>query len=181
MEDMRVLMPAEPTTEPTTEPTQGHLTRWVHVGLGLVVALTATVLLAISLTGLDFLGENDEPGPGFFPALVSGILVVLGTALAVVWLLSSRARRGEMTELSLERAHLIRAMTVWVLLAGFAAVIEPLGFLVAGELFVLVLLLFVDRIRTPGLAVTLLLLPPATYFLFATLLEVQLPTGELWS
>ena len=49
------------------------------------------------------------------------------------------------------------------------------------EAFILVLILFVDRIRTIGLIVTLVLMPPATYFLFAILLEVDLPLGTLWA
>ncbi len=157
-----------------------RLTRRVHVVLGMVVAAVGTALLVLTLTGLDFLGPNDEPGPGFFPGVVLGILGALGLALALVWLLGAKARRGELVRLSLERAELIRAGVVWLALAGFTAVIEPLGFLLAGELFVLVLLLFIERIRTWGLATALLLLPPAIYFLFATLLEVQLPGGSLW-
>lgn len=157
------------------------MTRWVHVALGVVVAAAGAVLLYLSLTGLDFLGPNGEPGAGFFPAAVSGILVALGLALALAWLVGPKIRNNDVTELSLEPADLGRAAVVWATLAGFTAVIEPLGFLLAGELFVLVLVTFVERIRSWGLVLTLVLLPPATYFLFATLLEVQLPEGTLWS
>ncbi len=60
-----------------------------------------------------------------------------------------------------------------------AFLIEPLGFLLAGEVFVL-LIMAIERIRTIPLIVTLLLVPPAMYLLFDTLLEVQLPGGTLW-
>lgn len=163
-----------------TESRDTSVTRWVHVVLGLSVAATGAVLLVMGLTGLDFLGSNDEPGPGFFPAMVSGILVALGLALTAVWLIGPSVRRGDVTLLSLQPQDLRRAAVVWAALAGFTAIIEPLGFLVAGELFVLVLVLFVDRIRTWGLVLTLLLLPPAVYFLFATMLDVRLPEGTLW-
>ncbi len=99
----------------------------------------------------------------------------------MAWLVGPKIRNSDVTELSLEPADLGRAAVVWATLAGFTAVIEPLGFLLAGELFVLVLVTFVERIRSWGLVLTLVLLPPATYFLFATLLQVQLPEGTLWS
>ena len=55
-----------------------------------------------------------------------------------------------------------------------------LGFLLAGEVLVLLVIVVVERIRSIPLIITLLLLPPAMYFLFDTLLEVQLPGGTLW-
>jgi hypothetical protein len=157
------------------------MTRMVHVALGLVVAVVGIVLTVMSLTGLDYLGPNDEPGPGFFPALVSGILAALGLCLALVWLLSPRAQRDELPTLSLVPAQMARVGVVWAGLAGFAAVIEPLGFIVAGELFVLFLIVVVDRVRSWRLILVLLALTPATYFLFATLLDGQLPGGTLWA
>jgi Tripartite tricarboxylate transporter TctB family len=157
------------------------MTRWVHVTLGLLVCVIGSILFAMSLTGLDFLGPNGEPGPGFAPALFSGVLAVLGLALALMWLVRPPDPSAESAVLSLERVDLMRAGAVWLSLVGFTALIEPFGFLLAGEAFVLVLIVFVDRIRTKGLILTLLLMPPATYFLFATLLEVDLPQGTLWA
>jgi hypothetical protein len=45
---------------------------------------------------------------------------------------------------------------------------------------VLLVIVVIERIRSIPLIITLLLLPPAMYFLFDTLLEVQLPGGTLW-
>ncbi len=156
------------------------MTRRVHIVLAILVIVVGAVLLYMTLSGLVFFGENGEPGAGFFPALVSGTLIALGLGLLAVWVLGAKARNGEITELSLEPGDLMRAGTVWATLAGFTAVLEPLGFIVAGEIFVLVLVVLVERIRTWGLILTLVLLPPAIYFLFATLLEVRLPEGTLW-
>jgi hypothetical protein len=72
-----------------------------------------------------------------------------------------------------------RALLVWLALVVCALVIEPLGFLLAGEVFVL-LIMAIERIRSLPLIITLLLVPPAMYLLFDTLLEVQLPGGTLW-
>jgi hypothetical protein len=38
----------------------------------------------------------------------------------------------------------------------------------------------IERMRSIPSIIALLLVPPAMYFLFATLLEVQLPGGTLW-
>lgn len=159
---------------------RSQLTRRVHVALAVVVTVVGAVLLYMTLTGLEFLGADGGPGAGFFPALVSGTLVALGLGLLGVWVFGPQARNGEAPELSLQRRDLMRAGAVWATLAGFTAVLELLGFIVAGEVFVLVLLVFVERIRTWGLILALVSLPPAVYFLFATLLEVRLPGGSLW-
>ncbi len=73
-----------------------------------------------------------------------------------------------------------RAFVVWLALVVCAFLIEPLGFLLAGEVLVLLVIVVIERIRSIPLIITLLLLPPAMYFLFDTLLEVQLPGGTLW-
>ncbi len=58
--------------------------------------------------------------------------------------------------------------------------IEPFGFLVAGEVLVLLVILVIERIRSIPSIITLLLVPPAMYLLFETALEVQLPAGTVW-
>jgi len=93
---------------------------------------------------------------------------------------SKKARSGEAPTLALSLKGFGRALLVWLALAVCAFLIEPLGFLVAGEVMVLLVIVVVERIRSIPLIITLLLLPPAMYFLFDTLLEVQLPGGTLW-
>ena len=73
-----------------------------------------------------------------------------------------------------------RAGLVWLALLICAVLIEPLGFLIAGEVLVLLVIVVIERIRSVPSIIALLLLPPAMYFLFAILLEVQLPGGTLW-
>ncbi len=73
-----------------------------------------------------------------------------------------------------------RAFLVWLALVVCALLIEPLGFLLAGEVLVLLVIVVIERIRSIPLIITLLLLPLAMYFLFDILLEVQLPGGTLW-
>ena len=148
--------------------------------LGLVIAALGAWLLYRSRTELAFLGPNNEPGPGYLPVLLTICLVGLGLALSAVWLFGAKARHGEAPTLSLSPRHMGRALMVWLALVVCAFLIEPLGFLLAGEVLVLLVILVIERIRSIPLIITLLLLPPAMYLLFDTLLEVQLPGGTLW-
>jgi tripartite tricarboxylate transporter TctB family protein len=158
-----------------------RLTRRVHVVLGLLIAGLGAWLLYKSRTELEFRGANNEPGPGYLPVLLTTCLIGLGLALSAVWLWGPKARSGEAPTLSLSASGMGRALLVWLAMAVSAFLIEPLGFLLAGEVLVLLVIVVVERIRSIPLIVALLLLPPAMYFLFDTLLEVQLPGGTLWS
>ncbi len=159
---------------------EARLTRRVHVVLGLVIAGLGAWLLYRSRTELDFRGGNGEPGPGYLPVLLTLCLIGLGLALTAVWLWGPSARSGEASTLSLRPRHLARAGLVWLALVICAALLEPLGFLIAGEVLVVLVIVVIERIRSVALIVALLLIPPAMYFLFETLLEVQLPGGTLW-
>jgi hypothetical protein len=160
---------------------EARLTRWVNVALGVVVAALGAWLLLLTRSDLAFKGSNNEPGPGYFPGLITACLIVLGLMLAGIWLFGPRARSGTAERLSLKAAQLRRAVFVWLILAVTAALIEQLGFLAAGELMVIALIVLVDRVRSIPLIITLLLLPFAMYGLFALLLDVQLPGGLLWT
>jgi hypothetical protein len=157
-----------------------RLTRRVHVVLGLVVAALGAWLLYRSRTELDFRGPNSEPGPGYLPVLLTLCLIGLGLALAAVWLFGPRARSGEAPTLSLQPRHMARALLVWLALVVCGVLIEPLGFLIAGEVLVVLVIVVIERMRSIPSIIALLLVPPAMYFRFATLLEVQLPGGTLW-
>lgn len=175
--------PPEDANQQSTDADQqreARLTRWVHVVLGLVIAAVGAWLLYKSRTELAFRGPNGEPGPGYLPVLLTICLVGLGVALAAVWLFGPRARSGDAPTLSLSVQGIGRALLVWLALVISAFLIEPLGFLLAGEVLVLLVIVVVERIRSIPLIITLLLLPPAFYFVFDTLLEVQLPGGTLW-
>jgi hypothetical protein len=151
-----------------------RLTRRVHVVLGLVIAVLGAWLLLRSRAELAFRGANGEPGPGYLPVLLTLCLVGLGLALSAVWLWGPKARTGEVPTLSLSPRHMARAVLVWLALVVCALLIEPLGFLLAGEVLVLLMIVVVERIRSIPLIVTLLLLPLAMY------LPAITPTNLLW-
>jgi hypothetical protein len=156
-----------------------HITRTVHIVLGVVIAAVGAWLLYRSRTELAFRGPNGEPGPGYLPVLLTSCLIVMGLLLAGVWAFGSKARHGDAPTLSLHPRQMGRALLVWGALVVCGFLIEPLGFLLAGEVFVL-LIMAIERIRSVVLIITLLLVPPAMYLLFDILLEVQLPGGTLW-
>jgi hypothetical protein len=181
--DDAVEPPADSAT--TVDETVHHarderITRSVHIALGLVIAALGAWLLYRSRTELAFRGPNGEPGPGYLPVLLTICLIGLGLLLTAVWIFGAKARHGDAPTLSLEPRQMARALIVWIALGISAFLIEPLGFLLAGEIFVLLVILVIERIRSIPLIITLLLLPPAMYLLFDILLEVQLPGGTLW-
>jgi hypothetical protein len=182
--------PARPVDEPAepagarAEDAAHHerderVTRFVHIGLGVLIAVLGAWLLYRSHTELAFRGPNGEPGPGYLPVLLTTCLIGMGLLLAAVWMFGAKARHGDAPTLSLDPRGIGRALLVWLALVVCALTIEPLGFLVAGEVLVL-LIMGIERIRSIPLIITLLLVPPAMYLLFDTLLEVQLPGGTLW-
>lgn len=165
--------------EPPTEQ-EVRLTRRVHVVLGVVVATLGAWLLYRSLTELPFRGENGAPGPGLLPVLLTICLVALGLLLSVVSAFGPRAHSAEAPMLSFGRAEISRALMVWLALAVCTALLEPAGFLVAGEVLMLAIILLVERMRSIPQIIALLLLPPVAYLLFDILLEVDLPIGTMW-
>ena len=163
-----------------SSPADVRLTRRAHVALGLLVTGISAWLLYRSRTELAFYGSNDEPGPGYLPTLLAVCLIGLGLALATVWAFGPKARSGDVPTLSLDPRNIGRGLLVWLALVVCAFLIEPLGFLLAGEVFVLLIIVVIERMRSIPMIVSVLLLPPAMYVLFAILLEVQLPGGSLW-
>jgi hypothetical protein len=114
------------------------------------------------------------------PVLLTMCLVALGLFLSLASAFGPRARSTEAPTLSFGRAEIGRALLVWLALALCAALLEPAGFLVAGEVMVLVIILVVERMRSIPQIIALLLLPPVMYLLFDILLEVDLPIGTIW-
>ncbi|WP_193045233.1 tripartite tricarboxylate transporter TctB family protein [Mycolicibacterium baixiangningiae] len=169
----------EADKEPPTEE-ELRLTRRVHVVLGTVVAALGAWLLYLSSTDLPFRGDNGEPGPGLLPVLLTICLIALGLLLSVVSAFGPRARSSEAPTLSFGRTEISRALMVWLALAVSTALLEPAGFLVAGEVLILAIILVVERMRSIPQVIALVLLPPAMYLLFDVLLEVHLPIGTIW-
>ena len=146
--------PGPPEPEPSGSVV---MTRRVHVVLGLVVAALGAWLLYRSRTELAFRGPNNEPGPGYLPVLLTICLIGLGLLLSAIWLFGRRARTGEAPTLSVQPRQVGRALLVWLVLVVCVLLLEPVGFLAAAEVLVLLVIVVVERIRSIPLIVTLLL------------------------
>lgn len=164
------------------KPTQRDIlrTRRIHIGLGLAITAVSAWMLYRSATELPYYADNGQAGPGYLPVLLTVCLIGLGLALTVVWGFGPRARSGEAPILTFDRNQITRALTVWLALLIYTALLDPFGFLIGGEVLMLLIIVAVERMRSIPSIVTLLLLPPVFYFLFQVLLEVQLPVGTLW-
>jgi hypothetical protein len=141
---------------------------------GGVVALVGLLALLQALS-LDFVGANGEPGPGLFPALLSGLLIVLGLALSASYLIGARRHEEHMEQLDLDRTGMGRATVIWVCFLVMVVLLPFIGFLPATLLLVGVLVLVVERQRSVKALAAVLVLPVATYLVFAVALEVPLP------
>ncbi|GHJ41568.1 tripartite tricarboxylate transporter TctB family protein [Streptomyces sp. TS71-3] len=155
--------------------------RKAHIGTGLFVAALGAFAL-VEGAGLHMFGEHGVPGPGFFPDLAAGALVVLGVLMAVVTLVRRQAPADSGTEEAAEgfdAARALRAGRVWIGFAAAAPLLLVAGFLPAMALLVAYLLLAVERIRPLKAILAAVLIPLVVYAVFAYLLGVELPTGLL--
>lgn len=130
---------------------------------------------AILLAGRDLpLGRVGAPGPGFFPTVLAVALVLVATAL----LGSAWRRRAAVPAAAPPPAAGVRRVSiVAAAMTAYALVLEPVGFV--GATFVLLLVLFraVQSQRWPlalgGSAAATAL----SHLLFKTWLGVRLPPG----
>jgi putative tricarboxylic transport membrane protein len=138
----------------------------------------AAVLLLVGLAafvqgrGLPF-GSIAAPGPGFFPRVVAAALAVV----AILLLSRALAARQEPAGSSVPPDARIRLTAVVGALFAFTAVLEPLGFLAATFLLMVVLFRVVERHRWTIVVAESAAAAVASHVLFKTWLGVRLPPG----
>ena len=132
---------------------------------------------------LAMFGENDVPGAGFFPKILAGLLIVLGLLLAGMAL---REKPGDADgdaaaddEQGAARRRMLRPVGVLVVFAVIAPLVAVIGYIPAMLLLVLVVLYGIERRRDLRSLVAAVLIPVATYVLFAHLFAIPLPSGPL--
>lgn len=118
------------------------------------------------------LGNVHEPGPGFFPAMISGALVLGGLGCAFrAWY----ARADGEPRPWMERSA-VKAAALIVLLCVFFAVG---GFVPCAVLFLFAMMRFVGQVKVVKAAAMAVIVTLVMWLLFERLLSVQLPTGFL--
>jgi len=138
--------------------------------------LAGVLLLAGGYTWLAFaelawLSSAGRLGPGFFPRIVGGALVVL-----CAWSLAAELRRGARERPS----EFWRVTLVLALLSGlFVAALDVLGGLVSMIAYMAVTLAFLNRRRHWQNALLAVLLPLGIYLLFRVWLNAAVPRGLL--
>jgi hypothetical protein len=163
--------------------------RRADVIAGAVVAALGAFALLMALD-LAFLGTGHIPGPGFFPTLLSALLVALGVALAVTSLRPAKADGAELvitdTESELDGTtpddpsgprRVLRSGTVWLCFLLSVPLLAIIGFVPTMALLVAALLFGVERRFGWRPLVVAIVIPVGVYELFVHLLSIPLPTG----
>lgn len=133
-----------------------------------VLAGGAVAAAAVALR----VGTPIDPGPGFFPLLGAVGLIAPSAALLVQTRLG-RNTGGE------PFGEIRRPAMLAAALAGYVAILEPLGYLAATVLAAAAILRVLGVTSWVRLATASVLLPVVTWLLFARLLGVELPAGRL--
>jgi putative tricarboxylic transport membrane protein len=154
--------------------------------LDLLTGLVTTVVGALAFwdaSGLAMFGDSHVPGPGFFPKILSGLLTALGLTLAGMALRERDEPAADdeagNDEPGPTRGGRVRAFAVLVAFGVIAPLVAVVGYVPAMVLLVLVVLYGIERRRDFRSFVAALLIPVATYMLFAHAFSIPLPNGPL--
>ncbi|MCT2581838.1 tripartite tricarboxylate transporter TctB family protein [Actinophytocola gossypii] len=156
--------------------------RWSPRGFRLANLLGAGVLTAFSawllLASLSYAFQvGGQPGPGFFPRLVAGLLLVLG----LVWFGTTLVRAPDVTGVSEgppDRPTLVRVVAALAVVTAAAFALMTLGYpLTIAAAVAALALLAAATVRTA--VVTGVLFAVTSFLLVTTLLGIQLPLGVL--
>lgn len=123
----------------------------------------------IAFAELAWLSSAGRLGPGFFPRIIGGALVVLCT-----WSLFAELGRGWREPIPV---HWRVTASLAALSALFVAALEPLGGLLAMVAFLAATLVLLNRGRNLQNVVLAVLLPLGIYLVFRVWLNAAVPRG----
>jgi putative tricarboxylic transport membrane protein len=138
-----------------------------------LITLACGGLLMFGALQLD-LGTPNQPGPGFLPLGVAGLLVALSLAYAASSFRRTVSHDGEGFWPKQGRARLI---VVVASLALFCAVLSTVGYILSTFALMLVMFLVADPGKHVGALIKAALSTAITYFLFEKVLMIQFPAG----
>jgi putative tricarboxylic transport membrane protein len=124
------------------------------------------------------LGSGSNPGPGFIPFAIALLLSLMSIYLCVRGVV--QVARGYKEKEAFKGIGWRKAMAVLIILAGYGAFFNFLGFPFATFIFMMSLLWMVGR---QGLRLSLtvsLLTVGCAYALFIVLFDLPLPRGSVW-
>jgi putative tricarboxylic transport membrane protein len=147
-------------------------------GVALAFLLASGIYLALALSFP--LGTGARPGAGFFPVAVGSFLCVVAGALVVVaWQRQGATAAPATAATRVERSARGRVAAAMVGLIGFCVLLPWLGYAVTAFLFVALLLRTLGTNRWTIIVLAAVVSAAASYYLFAVLLAVPLPRGDL--
>ncbi len=136
---------------------------------GLVVFLLAFVIFWQG-RGLS-IGSLHAPGPGFFPALIAAVLVILSLFLMI------GGGKKEGAEDAVSGPAIVRMLVLFAALVTYFLFLEYLGFVIVSFLLMFFLFLWVGRQRWYVAFLSAVICIGLAYLLFEILLKSNLPRG----
>lgn len=135
----------------------------------LVFVLTASIYYTyVAFVDLNFLTRSGRLGPGFFPRMVGGAMVVL-----TLWTLIDALRADRDPDApSHDWADVLKLMALAV---GYAVLLRLLGGFPATIIYLGLTLLIINRGRHVQNAILTVVLPSAIYLLFDRVLNANMP------
>ena len=133
--------------------------------------------LAFGLGGIRLgMGSLHNPGPGFIPAIMGGVLLLLSATLLFTVLFPLKRGQEKLTFWK-EKGSWKKILLSFLGLLFYIIFLDPLGYLLATFFFLLYLMKFVGE-KKIWVALSVALLGSAiSYLLFAAGLGVLLPQG----
>ena len=121
------------------------------------------------------IGPLNAPGPGFFPAVIGGVLCSLSAAL----LATAARRKGPSEKKSFWKpgGSWAKILPSLLSLVFYLAFLDFLGYLLTTSLFILFLLKFVGKKELGASILIALIVSISSYALFRMGLGVMLPKG----
>jgi len=113
------------------------------------------------------------PGPGFMPLVLSSLMGILSTTLLV----RSRGLEGGTESLFKSASGLKKAALVALLYLAYIVALQTLGLLMSLAIFLLVLLLLIEKRSIVTAVSASAIVSLSCYFLFEVWLKVPLPIG----
>jgi putative tricarboxylic transport membrane protein len=147
-----------------------------------VAVLALGVVVLIGTFGLSAGGGYSPVGPGFFPLVVAGGLLVFGLAFLVRTTVSPDAYLREKAAAESGATHWPTVGLLLMVLIAYAFALDPLGYVFATAVFFPAAAFVLGDRRSRGVGRNLvigLVVGVVIFFGFTELLEVRLPDGLL--
>jgi len=117
------------------------------------------------------------PGPGFFPFWVGVVLALFSTALLIETFLKKAGKKLTDPPNLPGRQVLYRVGEITLLTAGFALLMNSLGFVLSVVCFVAVILHLLERVRLVRSLLTGVIMSSCVYLIFEHWMQIGLPAG----